>query len=572
MRYCLQFNHIYDESMGVANEIRGLVNAGARYFDIVLALADYENTAAVFCEALSRCGVPYNVDIGGKLMDNAITKRLRDIMLGAEWAERIPIKGKTAKQFATQIGNIVADEKFINQFEQDIETNKLCTDEILKILGQITTILGDKEIPLREFTGMFCAISSGCKVSNVPTYLDRVLVVDVNEYEVAAVPYLFVASAADGVFPTPAADTGIITEQDIKNLKIKIEPSATLQTKRAFLHAEQVLQSAKAVYASYSVVDTSGERIGVSPIVGDFARYSVGVPHCAAFAESLIVRGISDGTAAGDAAYFESLKRAAGMGAFKIPNLNAQPENITRPEIGGGKRLRVTAIESYVKCPHYHFLTNTLGLEKFEPADKISPRIVGQILHKFAEICVKNPEKPPENVIKDLLLPHKFPTFIVRRIRRQAGLIAKTLAAEIEKCEFKPTFFEYDLDGEIDGTPVTGRADRIDTKPNGEFVVVDYKSGGAGVVRLQLPLYMKFFPNKHKGKVYTPAGAYYLNLRDFTRREIKADKCAAEVDTAVKTATDAVRGIRRGVITKCAVYPSICDYCPAGASCMERKI
>jgi hypothetical protein len=90
-------------------------------------------------------------------------------------------------------------------------------------------------------------------------------------------------------------------------------------------------------------------------------------------------------------------------------------------------------------------------------------------------------------------------------------------------------------------------------------MVVDYKSGGAGAVRLQIPLYMGALPKS--------AGGYYLNLRDFSKRHVSTD----EIAPALQIATGIIGELKCGKIDQSALNKTICAYCPIGAMCGGRQ-
>jgi RecB family exonuclease len=213
-------------------------------------------------------------------------------------------------------------------------------------------------------------------------------------------------------------------------------------------------------------------------------------------------------------------------------------------------------------------LTNGLDLEKRVPAGRVGANVIGTILHTFAERFLRS-GGPADKILKEILDGYRLAPYTVRALYKQARLVAKFLSEDIENSRYKPKFFEHSLEKKIDGVTVRGKADRIDvdeSKSPAGFVVVDYKSGGAGVVRLQLPLYMDFFHGDGDGAGLVPDGAYYLNLRDFTRRRVTPD----EIKPTLEQACEALAQMKEGRIAQEPVHKSICEYCPAGAMCGRR--
>ena len=74
-------------------------------------------------------------------------------------------------------------------------------EKIQKILDQIATEYGEQTLTLREFITLFWTLCSATKVSNIPQYLDRVLIAPVNDWVPTRVKYLFVANCTADNFP-----------------------------------------------------------------------------------------------------------------------------------------------------------------------------------------------------------------------------------------------------------------------------------------------------------------------------------------------------------------------------------
>ena len=541
MRYVLQCENVYVEAARIANRICGLVGAGVRYKDIVVVICDYDETVSVYNQIFTESGIPVNVDVGMKLIDHPLVKHLRDLMLNTPWkSNEMP----------------------------DAEENVL--QKIIGILETIKRIVGGQRLSGSEFCNMFCTLCSAAKISDVPHYADRVLLVSAKEYEPSFVPYLFVTGASDSVFPYTTSDTDIITEQDIKNVSFRIEPSASMQNKRARSHAQNILNSAvKELCVSYSTVNIKGERTGASELINnEYLIMNIDRKEdltSRVYAKQNVLTAIGNGSAFFDTKHWASVQAALNLD-LQIPQLDKMPGNIKC-----GKQLffpenkaHVTQIENFVKCPYYHFLTNGLRVKKRE-LDKIGANTIGTILHEFAEKFLK--DKTP---IEKIIGKYKLPQYTVAALKKQAKLIAKFLTEDIAKSEFKPYLFEHKLEKDFDGIKVHGIADRIDVADlqckSGQSevdaiksaMVVDYKSGTNIGVKLQLPLYMSFLTDK-----YIPEAAYYLSLKNFKKTVISVD----DIEPAVKQAQSVIADLKKGVIAPNPNHKSVCEYCPARVVC-----
>jgi|GEM_PF-1766925 len=552
--YLLSCDDIYQEANRVANKICSLVAGGVRYRDIAVINCDYENTVQIYAQVFESSKIPVNVDVGGKLIEHALMKYLRDVLNNAPWISKKDLQNpqlNSQPQSSSTFCNHV--KELIDCADQHLHDEKV-VEKITEILETIDRVLGHQVITLSEFNNMFCTLASACKISDVPKYSDRVLVVAVNEYEPTFIPHIFICGATDGAFPQGVQDTDIITEQDIKDMAVRIEPSPSLQLKRSWIHARNIMQSAtQSLVISYATTNINGERVTVSPLVKNFVALDSKQEKFAsrAFARQRALTAIGNRSAFRDnetSKYFASLGAAAGLGDFKIPQFDNQ-ENLTIANdlFFPNQRTRVTAIENFVKCPYYHFLVTGLGLKKREPVGKISPAIIGTILHEVAEKIVSGE--------KYSIAKYKLPKHLSQAVTKQAKLMEKFLLEDIKSSQHKPKYFEHKLEKQIDGITVRGIADRIDFDGKG-FIVVDYKSGGAGIVRLQVPLYMEFLNA-------AVDGGYYLSLKDFTKRKVSLD----EVQPSLEIAEQAIQSIKSGNIEKCPIHKSVCNYCVMGGMC-----
>ena len=531
MNYVLQCNDIFDEAARTANKICALVAEGARFRDLVVVSCDYERTAPIYAQVFASNNIPLNVDVGGKLIDHALTKHLRDVMSSAPWITPRPSFPNPSASLEVSL--------LCNKLRPLLPTDSLASEKISAILDTIEKVLGNQLITVQEFNNMFCTLCAACKLSDVPKFSDRVLFVAVTEYEPTFTPYLFITSANDNTFPAQVSDTDIITEQDINDMSIRIEPSPSLQVARSWKHAKNIMASAtKGLFISYTETPT--------PLAKGFKQDTCGIAS-RTFARSKTLAAIGNKTAFADnetAIYYSSLSHASGLGDFKIPCLDPEPKNLTTGSelFFQNNTAHVTALENFCKCPYYHFLTSGLGLKKKDPLGTLSPAAIGTILHDIAEKIVRGEPWQTDNLF----------------IKKQAKLMQKFLLRDIDESRYKPKYFEHKLEKKIGGITIKGIADRIDTDGSG-FVVVDYKTGSAGHARLQVPLYMDFFGKAQSG--------YYLSLKDFSKKAVTLN----DIPPALESASKAITEIKAGNISKNPIHKSICGYCPMGAMCGVPK-
>ena len=544
MKYVLRCDSVYDEASRIANRICGLVANGARYKDIVVVICDYDETVSIYNEIFAESSIPVNVDVGMKLIDHPLTKYLRDHILNSPWKAKEPPEPHP----------VDSPQKCRCAPKTSEASLPDAVPALIQILETVKQIAGNQKLLNQEFCNMFCTLAAAAKISDVPHYADRVLLVSAKEYEPSFVSYLFVAGASDGAFPYTTSDTDIITEQDIKNVAFRIEPSASVQNKRARVHALNILNSATAeLCVSYSAANIKGERSSSSELINNTFKILDGEDLSSkVYARNRILTAIGNGSAFADTKYWASVQAALGL-EMQIPQLDKIPEDISCGEqlFFPQNKAHVTQIENFIKCPYYHFLTNGLRVKKRE-IDKIGANTIGTILHEFAEKFLRE-----KISIEKILKKYKLPRYTEAALKKQAKLIARFLTEDIGKSEFKPHLFEHKVEKDFDGIHVRGVADRVDVAGN-RAIVIDYKSGSNVGVKLQLPLYMDFLRDR-----YIPEAAYYLSLKNFKKTVISTE----DIEPAVTQTSDVIKRIKKGVIAPEPYNKSICEYCPAKAVC-----
>ncbi|MCL2228574.1 MAG: PD-(D/E)XK nuclease family protein [Firmicutes bacterium] len=553
-------NNVFEEAQTVANKICELIHNGVRYRDIALVVCDFEHTREIYASTLAAFSIPANIDVGHSLMDTHIAKNLRDTLLGAPW-----VVSKQSLSGTKSVAKFCATAKKLlpEQSGESNDTTAQVYEKIHEVIDTVTESLGTQVLPAAEFCNMLCTLFTAVKISDVPANLDRVTVADINEFVPTKTPYVFISGASAESFPPSVPDTDIITEQDIGDMKIVIEPTARTQGLRLLRHARNVVDSGVvAVFKSYSATNVLGETCKHSPLFNSETVLDVHDVFSPVYAETQVLSAIGTGAVhktkeAGT--YFASLKKAANIKSQKLPDFGPVTKDVDETLFVENK-ISVTAAENFLKCPHYYFINNVLGCLEKRPVNAVEPMVTGTILHDFCERYIKD-GGDPNKIITDLLKNHNLPKFSIGVIKKLACDIAEFMDKEKEGDNFVPTHFEYPIEGQIDGIKIRGKIDRIDTSGK-DCVVVDYKSGDAGSVRLQVPLYMSLL----KDHGFNPVGGYYLNLRQLQKTKVAPESG----EEAQKKLGDAVARIKSGDVRTIPIHGDVCRYCPVRGMCGGR--
>ena len=210
--------------------------------------------------------------------------------------------------------------------------------------------------------------------------------------------------------------------------------------------------------------------------------------------------------------------------------MRADPEPLQRETARGGTSI----LKNQAACPFRAFAVNRLGAEGLEaPADGITPLLHGSLVHQVLEgfwretrrhdeLLSLDEDRLRERVAKHVEtvlderrdMKHR-PAFRAVEAGRLQRLALDCLALEKERAPFEATGFEQPVEYEIEGQVIHLVIDRIDRLPNGEEVIIDYKTGkvkpeqwfGERPEEPQLPLYTV-------SADHTPAAVVYSVVRN----------------------------------------------------------
>lgn len=255
---------------------------------------------------------------------------------------------------------------------------------------------------------------------------------------------------------------------------------------------------------------------------------------------------------------------------------------------GPEKKLSITMLETYPRCPYQFYIKWVLQLETpEEPVFEIESRQWGLIIHAVLGQLYQNGAVPLEElptvaprildaVLNNFNLPHfwnevtqqVFANLLPRFIERE-----KALRDEY----YQPVETELKLKGGL--TPditLYGRIDRIDIAGN-RLRVIDYKTGSTEIstravtehrTHIQLPLYAWLVQKKFPDKTIDNIGIY--SLRNFRINWFGQPDCALAtlVQAAIETTVGIVKNIRAGLFpAQPAKSENTCWSCPLNFTC-----
>lgn len=154
--------------------------------------------------------------------------------------------------------------------------------------------------------------------------------------------------------------------------------------------------------------------------------------------------------------------------------------------------LSSSRLKNFLTCKRGYYIKYILGIQEEEiPSNQLKPNDVGSFLHGvLKELYEKNPSYQDPNALHSDICSlldkthHKSPIWEIQREFWKRELMP-FCQNEIEHFQNGWRVFgcERKLGGKIGGVEIFGIVDRIDVNQNGEFCVIDYKSGNIKVAK-----------------------------------------------------------------------------------------
>lgn len=290
------------------------------------------------------------------------------------------------------------------------------------------------------------------------------------------------------------------------------------------------------------------------------------------------------------------------------------------------REFRVTELDDYLNCPYDYYVKHVLRLAPLEEVtEDLSPLDRGSKVHGILRNFYLSWNGPVTRENRDeaglLLRKLADPAFAVEadtfRNRRDKELFLTVMAGRFLDAEeafwkqdMRPAYIEQKVEFFTltlsDGTAVElkARIDRIDVDEDGNFIIVDYKTGKYPLPKMnleqdifQLPVYAFMARQALSGSgpaLKKPIGLAYYDLAGKTgagardvvlfNTDFKKDQPASKPKASPKSAEDfetilkqsmdkarkAVEGILAGDFTSTPQDENKCRYCPNEVMCGKR--
>ena len=420
--------------------------------------------------------------------------------------------------------------------ENEPETAHAVWNALLDALDTIVKTAGDMQVNAELFRELLLTVLSDSDIGRIPAGKDEITVGDASLLRLGKVKHVYVAGAAEGIFPASAAGSSLITDSERKTLeKFGIKTASYGDEK----NSEELLYFYR---AALSPSDTLTVSCPDGYVTGEKYRPSVGYVQIKKLFPSIIetvcsslpahVRAEEYGASFDIAAAErqsetgEALARIysrdplyrARLDAMKMPisqtdeNIGAQAAEKFFPR---DMNMTQSRLDTFSKCEFSYHCKYVLRLKEqkkpdFRTAD--TGNFVHMLLERFLTYATKSGElrtdiddaeinetvnNLTDEYIRNIFIdPRAVPvrlSVLLERIRRTSVILIKNILREFADSDFRPAFFEMSVSDGSDGAePYTvhlpdggtvklrGRLDRIDTYKRGNDVyirIVDYKTG-----------------------------------------------------------------------------------------------
>ena len=473
-------------------------------------------------------------------------------------------KAKTVLEFTNSIETYLSKLKFFERLQElkqglaesnALEFRKIeqAEQKLQQCFDVMKLYLTDEEFDIDSFVELLENTFDNQNIKLVPVGANEVFVSNISSSTFYPAKKMYFLGCTMTSFPNSKADCGIITDEELMLLTCKnaIEPSIKDINKREKFKCFQLLFNSNFSVLSYPTQSDDGlgvkseilEQISKILTINNrklpILKTSVEIDQIAQVKDKQIQQRLLQRFIASDNNILKS-KKEFNMEHrnISLPISTEITENFTN-QIQNAEQLFLTAknmsvskVENYANCPYNFFLNNGLKLKEREVAE-IKPLDVGNILHKVAELFVKQLKVVTENNIKDVvskilviiqeddefkIIFDSLDSFRINSIKDEANRFCEAIYYQIYNGEFKVLKPEYRIQTVLNGINFKGFVDRIDEIED-YIRIIDYKTGSEKFdfaqlyygLKIQLFLYAKLISEQLNKKV---AGCFYMPVKN----------------------------------------------------------
>lgn len=142
---------------------------------------------------------------------------------------------------------------------------------ILSLLDQIVEMMGDEEIEMELFAGVFETGLKELKLSVVPPAIDQVLIGSTDRTRTSRIKHLYLLGINEGIMPSALQEDGVLSDQErslLGELGMRLGPGMTRKLLDERFMIYNVLSAAcNSIWLSYPVADEDGKSMLPSEVI-----------------------------------------------------------------------------------------------------------------------------------------------------------------------------------------------------------------------------------------------------------------------------------------------------------------
>jgi len=473
-------------------------------------------------------------------------------------------KSKTVLEFTNAMESYLNKIKFferLQELKQDlVDTNALefrkmeqAEQKLKQCFDIMKLYLTDEEFEVNSFIELLENTFDNQNIKLVPVGANEIFISNISSSTFYPAKKMYFLGCTITSFPNSKSDCGIITDEELSLLTCKnaIEPTIKDINKREKFKCFQLLFNSNFTILSYPTQSDDGlgvkseilEQISKILTINNrklpILKTSVEIDQISQVKDKEIQQRLLKRFIASDNNLLKSQKEFdIEHRNITLPITNPIKENFSNQIQNAemlflaGKNMSVSKVENYANCPYNFFLNNGLKLKEREVAE-IKPLDVGNILHKIAELFVKQLKDVREENIKEIvskifksvqedsgfkIIFDSLDSFRINSIKDEANRFCEAIFYQIYNGEFKVLKPEYRIQTVLQGINFKGFVDRIDEFED-YIRIIDYKTGSEKFdfaqlyygLKIQLFLYAKLISQELNKKV---AGCFYMPVKN----------------------------------------------------------
>lgn len=443
---------------------------------------------------------------------------------------------------------------------------------VVELFDKFVELLGEVQLPLREYCELLDAGLEEAKVGIIPPSLDQVTAGDTERTRLKDIRALFLVGVNDTLIPGKLGLSGLLSERDREQLEkqqIVLSPGGKEKAyiQKFYLYLQMTKPTEK-LYLSYSKVSSEGKSLRPAYLIPDIMRL---YPRLTIVDEekkilsdleltketgiSYLIQGLRSKSETCKGAWKElySWYRSHPQWSERIIRLveasfYQRPMDQLSADLAlnlypADQKLSVTRLERFSACAFAHFLQYGLQLRERQEYE-FQALDLGNIFHSAIEhfsrkieregyIWTNIPQEIQEQFVEEsvdesitdygntVLYSSARNEYMITRIKRMLRRTVWALTKQLERGDFQPSGYEVNFG--------SGKIDRIDTCVDEDKVyvkVMDYKTGSKVFdltalyhgLQLQLVVYLnaavELEQKRNPEKEVIPAGIFYYQMKD----------------------------------------------------------